>query len=501
MVREGCSGQIAMVSSVVTSGAVPPADLILHGGTILTLEADHPRAEALAVAAGRILALGDSLYNRFQPLSAAACCVQAVLTPANCVDELERVIREALRQSRPAYLVLSELQALLPVLGHPVNGPSLQAMKRQQSVPKELDAAVAAILQRLERAQRPVAMVTDLVRRYGLRRQAEAFLTKANLPTAFAPFDKGCLDEALPPVIGLYAGNASSSEAVRARVEEADLLLDIGGLVPADLNTGGWSARMESSRGVTVADDWVRVGDEVFLHTALEDVLNALRERVRPRAGEPIPRRELAPLEGSKEEALGSAAFTARLQRHLKAGDTLVIETGTCMLHLLPMALPAGVDAEVQGLWGSIGWATPACMGVAMAKTSGRTWMVSGDGAHQLTLNELAVMGRYGVKPVIFVLNNGLYGIEDVLSERGHGYDDLARVHYHLLPEAFGCQGWLSAQVATVGELEAVLERIAGHDGAAYIEVMIPNEESQPLPETTIDQMYKLKTPAVEADG
>ena len=443
--------------------------------------------------------LGDTVYDRFQPLSAAACCVQAVLTPANCVDELERVIREALRQSRPAYLVLSELQALLPVRGQPVNGQPLQALQRQHSSPEELEAAVEAILHRLERAQRPVVMVTDLVRRYGLRRQAEAFIRKANLPTALAPFDKGCLDESLPQVIGMYTGEASSSPAVRSLVEEADLLLDIGGWVPADLNTGSWSARIDSSRRVTVADEWVRLGDKVFVNTALEDVLNALVERVQPRAVEPGPGRELAPLVGSGAEALSSAAFTARLQRRLRAGDTLVVETGSCMLHLLPMVLPAGVDVEVQGLWGSIGWATPACMGVAMAKTAGRTWMVSGDGAHQLTLNELAVMGRYGVKPVIMVLNNGLYGIEDVFSERGHGYNDLASVRYHLLPAAFGCQGWLSEQVRTVAELEAVFERIEAQDGAAYIEVMIPNEESQPLPETTLDRNYKLKTPTAES--
>ncbi len=36
-------------------------------------------------------------------------------------------------------------------------------------------------------------------------------------------------------------------------------------------------------------------------------------------------------------------------------------------------------------------------------------------------------------------------------------------------------------------------------DGAAYIEVMIPNEESQPLPETTVDRSYKLRTPTTSA--
>jgi indolepyruvate decarboxylase len=101
------------------------------------------------------------------------------------------------------------------------------------------------------------------------------------------------------------------------------------------------------------------------------------------------------------------------------------------------------------------------------------------------------------VKPVIFVLNNGLYGIEDMISERGHAYDDLAAVRYQLLPEAFGCRGWLTAKVGTVAELDAVLDRIDGHDGAAYVEVLIPNEESQPLPDAVIDAGYKLRTPPV----
>ena len=194
-------------------------------------------------------------------------------------------------------------------------------------------------------------------------------------------------------------------------------------------------------------------------------------------------------------DATTSANFYPRLQQRLRAGDTVVIETGTCMTNLNRMLLPQGVTAEGRGLWGSIGWATPACLGVVMAKTSGNTWMVTGDGSHQLTLNEIAVMGRYGVKLRIFVLNNGLFGIEDVISERGHGYDDLAAVQYHLLPEAFGCRNWLTAKVSTVAELDQVLDQIDSHDGAAYIEVMIPNEESQLLPDRTIDSGYKLRTP------
>jgi len=441
--------------------------------------------------------LGDAVYDRFQALSAEAACVSAVLTPDNCVDELERVIREALRQSKPAYLVISEVNGGQPVLGTPVTGQPLTAIKRQHSVPEELDAAVGTILARLNAAQRPVAVLTHLVSRYGVREQALELIRKTNLPTALTPNDKGTIDEAMPQYAGLYAGDWSSSNEVRDLVGHADVVLDIGGIVTTELNTGLWTGNYDPAKVVSIQDNFVRAGGKVFVNVAIDDVLNALCERVTTRCNDHGLTMEAMPLVGEPGDATSSASFYPRLQRRLRSGDTLVIETGTCMTHLNKVLLPAGVSAEGQGLWGSIGWATPACLGVVMAKTSGHTWMVTGDGSHQLTLNELAVMGRYGVKPRIFVLNNGLYGIEDVISERGHGYDDLAPVNYHLLPEAFGCKNWLSARVSTVAELDAVLDQIDAHDGAAYIEVMIPNEESQPLPESTIDSGYKLTTPSV----
>ena len=440
--------------------------------------------------------LGDTNYDRYQAISGAACCVSAVLTPDNCIEELERVIREALRQSMPAYIVISEVNGLMPVIGTPVSGAPLADIKRQRSDPQELTAAVTAILAALAGAQHPVALATALTSRYGVRDKAAELITTANLPVAVTSYDKGVIDESLTQYLGLYAAENSQPPAVRDAVEQADLILDIGGVLLTELNTGMWGDALGTTRAACIHDNWVRIGTKVFLNVAIDDVLDGLIARVTPIRGTVAAvGADLLDVVGSGNEPTSSANFYPRLQRVLQSGDTLVIETGTSMFHLNGMRLPAGVRSEAQGLWGSIGWATPAAMGIAMAKSSGRTWLVTGDGSHQLTLNELAVMGRYGVKPVIFVLNNGLYGIEDVISERGHGYDDLAPVQYHLLPAAFGCKNWYSARVSTVAELEQSLAAIDTHDGAAYVEVMIPNQESQPLPPATIDRGYKLDTP------
>ena len=440
--------------------------------------------------------LGDTRYDRYHDISSSACCVSARLTPDNCIDELERVIREALRQSMPAYIVISEVNGLMPVIGKPVKGQPLAKIKRQHSDPGELAAAAEAILTKIAAAKLPVATITTLTARYGVADKAVEFVSKANLPVAVTSYDKGVVDESLPQYIGLYSAGSSQPPAVRDIVENADLILDIGGVMLTELNTALWSAVLDTDKAVCIHDNWVRSGTNVYVNVAIGDLLDVLTAKVTAHARAEAPAYGELELTGAPSDPTASPNFYPRLQRRLRAGDTLVIETGSCMFHLNPMRLPAGVGVEAQGLWGSIGWGTPATLGIAMAKTEGRTWLVTGDGSHQLTLNELAVMGRYGVTPVIFVLNNGLYGVEDVISERGHAYDDLAAVNYHLLPAAFGCKGWLSAKVTTVAELEKVLDDIDAHDGAAYIEVMIPNEESQPLPDDVIDRGYKLRTPA-----
>jgi indolepyruvate decarboxylase len=132
---------------------------------------------------------------------------------------------------------------------------------------------------------------------------------------------------------------------------------------------------------------------------------------------------------------------------------------------------------------------------VAIAEPKRRTVLVTGDGAHQLTANEIGVMGRYGVNPIIICLNNGIYGVEDVLSERGHVYDDLAGWNYHTVPAAMGCRDWFCTRVETVGDLESALEEARRHNGGCYLELMIPETESQPISVARQDRLYKYRTP------
>jgi len=440
--------------------------------------------------------LGDGVYGNFEHLSAATACVKAFLTPQNAIAELERVIDEVFKQSRPGYIIIPMDYGYLPVIGTPVKGKPLEFIKRQVSLENEVEAAVNAIVNRLKLSKNPVVLPAMLLRNYGLKAKLETFLTRSNIAFATTPADKGIISESHSGYIGIYNGDSSYPTEVKNIVQKSDLVLDLGGIVFEDLNTGLWSDFISKEQLITVNDNWVKIGTSVWIEAAIEDVLDGLIARA------PVfPKREGLPtypehkLTGSASDKTSSANFYPRFEQMLKANDIVVCETGTCMLHLTRVRLPDNASFEIQVLWGSIGWATPSTLGVAMANVSGRTLLVTGDGSHQLTLNEIAVMGRYKIKPIIFVLNNGIYGVEDLLSERGHEYDNLAPVNYHLLPEALGCKGWLTAKVTTVAELDEIISKIATYDGAVYVEVLIPESESQPLSDDIKNQIYKFRTP------
>ncbi|MFM8339294.1 MAG: alpha-keto acid decarboxylase family protein [Fluviibacter sp.] len=441
--------------------------------------------------------LGDGVYGNFEALSASACCVSTVLTPENAIREMERVIEEALGQCKPAYIVIAEDYGNMPVIGTPIKGKPLAKIARRAAIQDEVAVAVDALIKTMQSAGKVVALPSILVKRFGLEAQLTDFLSKSKLSFALTPMDKGVVSETLPGFLGIYNGASSCPTEVASAVESADLILDIGGVVFEDLNTGFWSDNLPQDRIVRIRDTWVQIGSKVWVGTSLEAVLNGLIAKVATIDTVcPTAKPQALQVTGAANDPTGSGIFYPRIQKMLRSGDVLVAETGTCMLYLGPMLLPEGVGYESQVLWGSIGWGTPAAFGVAMANKTGRTILVTGDGSHQLTYNEVAVMGRYNAKIAVFVLNNGIFGIEDVLSEMGHDYDNLAAVKYHLIPEAMGCKGWVTGRVTTVAELEDAIKRIEASDAPAYIEVMIPAAESQPVSDAKKDQLYKLRTPS-----
>src|SRR5580658_8669803 len=83
--------------------------------------------------------LGDGVFQNFANISAQAACVSAVITPDNCVSEMERLIATARAESQPAYILVASDYAVVPVT--PADRP---AWPKPTSGP-DLDGAITAV--------------------------------------------------------------------------------------------------------------------------------------------------------------------------------------------------------------------------------------------------------------------------------------------------------------------------------------------------------------------
>jgi indolepyruvate decarboxylase len=313
-----------------------------------------------------------------------------------------------------------------------------------------------------------------------LTNEALAVVETSGLPFATMFMDKSVLDEGHPRYVGMYDGKLMNEE-VRAFVEGCDCVLGIGAML-TDFNTGAFTARIDRSKSINIMQQSVRVGNAYYNNVGMKDVLIGLAKR--------LPRKQVdAPHVQGLGEAVGKPGdkITAdymypRWQKMLRPNDILVTETGTTSMGLAFAKMPRGATFLNQTLWGSIGWATPAAFGAALSSPSRRTILVTGEGSHQLTAQEVSQFQRCGLNPIIFVLNNSGYLIERLLSKNpDFYYNDLAQWQYSKLPEALGCEGWFSTRVTTCGELDQAIERAESCGSGAYIEVVTDKYAASPL--------------------
>ena len=410
---------------------------------------------------------GDGVFQNFINISAQAACVSAILTPDNCVYEMERVIATAMANRQPAYIIVAEDLAT-----RPITGPVIEPYSEPKSDADELKAAVDAALTKIQAAKTGCILPAFTIPRYGLQAELTALVEASGLPFATTAMDKAALSESHPQYIGGYAGSFSPPN-IFAAVEESDVVINAGGVLFTDISTAAFSDNIDPAKMITIGIDHTQVDGKIYSNVRMRDMIVELTRQVKTFTDVKLQRPAMAEVVGGQDDPITQESLPAHYQRFFKPNDIIVAETGTSSICVGGLLLPEGAVFHNQTLWGSIGWATGAALGTAVADRSRRTVLITGEGSHQLTANEIGNYGRHGVKPVIFVLHNEGYAVERVLEENPDWlYNDLAPWDYHTLPAALGCKDWFTAKVRTNGELEAAMQKAEAADTASYIEII-----------------------------
>ncbi len=423
--------------------------------------------------------LGNGEFDQFMTMATPVVCAKTMLTPENCVNEVERVIAAALEYHRPVYIAIPHDYVHENI--SPSMAPEIVLAK---SDPEVLEEVVSVIVNKLSNAKKVCIVPGILVERFGLKELTTAIVNVSGLPYVTMASDKSVLDETNPSYLGLYMGQLINPE-IREFVESCDCILTIG-TVMSEYNTGMFTAKLDKSRIINIMPSDVHIGDADYTNLKMPDVLGGLVKRLHKHTDVrgPVAKRPIMP-KVNAENPITSDYLYARYAKFFKPNDIIIADSTTSFYGLLPVLLPKGTKFQSQMLWSAIGWATPASFGTAMAAPNRRVILITGEGSHQMTAQEISQFYRYDLKPIIFVLNNHGYLIEKMLSKKvDYCYNELAQWQYHKLPEILGCNDWIMRKTTTCGELDKVMEELENAETGAYIEVVTPELSAPPLMET-----------------
>lgn len=420
--------------------------------------------------------LGDGEYGTFMDMATPVVCASTMLTPENCVDEVERVIEAALENRQPVYIAIPHDYVNAEI-------SSLTAPKNVfvKSDPATLEEVVSIITAKLSNAKQACIMPGFLVDRFGLKDLAMAVINASGLPYATMALDKAVLDETNPSYMGIYMGQLINPE-IQEFVESCDCILAIG-VVMSDINMGMFTAKLDKSRVINIMPFSVHIGNTDYINVKMLDVLEELSRRLNKRTDVrgPVAKHPAVP-EVNAEDPITADYLYAKYAEFFKLDDIVVVDSTSSFYGLLPLPLPEGVKFLSQMLWGAIGWATPAAFGTALAAPDRRVILITGEGSHQMTVQEISQFYRYGLKPIIFVLNNHGYLIERMLSKKlDYCYNDIPEWQYHKLPEVLGCNNWITRKTTTCGDLDKIMRELDTAKVGAYIEIVTPELSAPPL--------------------
>jgi indolepyruvate decarboxylase len=413
--------------------------------------------------------LGDGNFVNMLSSHRDFSVAQTRIEPANARWEIDRVLRSCWIEKRPVYL---QLPSDVPAMTIEVPEEPLQ-LAAPTSDPTQLVRAIERIAARIAEANLPAILLDADVARFGLTKPIVRLIEAHSIPFATLPAAKALIDESHDLHLGTYRGAASPAE-VRVAIEAADCLLCVG-VRFTDTATGFFSHRLRCEALINIRAFDVTVGTTHVPGVAGSEVLSALVKTVRLKPRRILPPRLQPPtrLPSQFRQSLTQDRFWQRMQDFIRSGDVVLADIGTSSAGTAGLQMPNGVAVIGQPLWAAVGYSLPALLGTLLAAPRRRQLLFIGDGAFQMTAQELSTILRRGLRPIIFLINNNGYTIERLILGSGSSYNDINQWRYADAP-FFDTQGQAIAyRVRTEDELEDALAAARDRESLVLIELVM----------------------------
>jgi len=334
--------------------------------------------------------------------------------PLTAFHQIDRLLAAAVRYKRPVYLELPRDQVNVRP-----DGPHRLPAGLPPSDPDALREAVDETASMLLAAKRPVILADVEIHRFGLQDDLLALAESTGMPIATTILGKSVVSESHPLFAGIYEGAMGRSEVTEC-VEQSDCLLMLGCFL-TDINLGIFTANLDPSRCIDATSEDLRIRHHHYSDVRLDDFIRALVDRKLKPARTPVPPRPdplSSPWVAQKNAPMTTSRLFARLNRVLNDQTVVIADIGDSLFGAADLWMSRRTEFISPAYYTSMGFAVPAAVGAGMASPATRVLVIVGDGAFQMTGMELSTIARYGLNPIVIVLNNHGYTTERLPVER-----------------------------------------------------------------------------------
>jgi acetolactate synthase-1/2/3 large subunit len=407
------------------------------------------------------------------------------------IKDLVRVVREAFylaKSGRPGVVLVdiakdvqvAKAEFIYPQeMELPGYKPHLHGSLRQIKQAAEM----------INRAQQPVVIAGRGILIAGAEHELRALAEKAHLPVVSTLLGKSALPET--HLLSLGMGGMHGEGYANHAMQTADLIIGIGTRFD-DRLTSTAETFAPLAKIIHVDMDPAEIGKRVRVDLPIVgDALNVLREllplvqpadrstwwaRIDEWRAETRARDVL-----SQEQDELLPQFVVRSLWEATHGQAIMVSDvgqnqmweAQYYLHDRPRGL------VTSGGLGTMGFALPAAMGVALGCPDAPVWVVAGDGGFQMNSQELATIVQERLPIKIAILNNGFLGMvrqwQEFFFERNYSGTPILGPDFAKLAEAYGVVG---ITVRTPEEVAPAIQKAMATDGPALIDFQIEREHN-----------------------
>ena len=428
----------------------------------------------------------------------------AMLDNAELAPEIiDRVLTAAITESRPVYLAAFE-----EIWGYHCKKPDKKFLKPQKvkSDPVFLQNAIDAAWNQISNSQNPLIFAGVEILRFGLENLLTELIDESGFLFTTTSLGKTVIDESHKSFIGTYSDLAATKETLDI-VNKSDCFITLGAIITDDYLD---FISKDYGNMIRVDTEHSRVGYAPYPNVTTEDFIRGLINRFR--AAREYPKsfshqRYLEPWAASSDIRYDKKPGILTFNRFFEHMMSFVNHRNLLPEIVMNFGVSSSlyVGTNMNGLsknsfiasaaWQCIGFETGVTAGVALGSGK-RSWTIAGDGGFMMvcqSLSTLVKMKEEGKKlnehiknPIIFVMSNGVYAIEQVYVNidafkpndadlpKFDTFDILPKWDYVSLAKGFGAKGY---RVKTIKDLKDCLKEIIDEEVPCLVEVVIPDKD------------------------